>query len=334
MKKLTYEECLLRASEDFKDLVIYVCVTRAKHNKDFFENGTFSPKKMVRMFKFVESWKKRTSNEKKLYAKRYALISKSLNYAFGIDHHLVKQVLGRYVDKHGKKVCIKIDDVLNMVNGKHKIVKEVNAGRKFEFEDGKHKKDADGKSVVKCYWNKKYLIDNKDYWFLLLNDDKYNDIRKFASNRLQKMVFDWFNVKFGAEGKTVEAGYKDKQADEAKQVEKQVEKKAFAEEIKPLEITELQSLFKRYAMNYNEFTILVKYVYGIKTVTGINVDDFMTTYKRPDIPNDKKANEEEVAMMWKRLYLGNCKNKNFCNAALKEVIEENYKKTNGIIDLD
>lgn len=306
MKKLTYEECLLRASEDFKDLVIYFCVTRAKHNKDFFENGTFSPKKMVRMFKFVESWKKRTSNEKKLYAKRYALISKSLNYAFGIDHHLVKQVLGRYVDKHGKKVCIKIDDVLSMVNGKHKIVKEVNAGRKFEFEDGKHKKDADGKSVVKCYWNKKYLIDNKDYWFLLLNDDKYNDIRKFASNRLQKIVFNWFNGKFDAEENAVE---------ELKEETKK------AEELKPITIYELTSL-------YNNKTVSVDLLNLIYKKTLIKSE--ITTYDKSKVDNTYTDEKD----FWKRLYLVNCKNKNFCNAALKEVIEENYKKTNGIIDLD
>ena len=100
-----------------------------------------------------------------MYAKHYADVSKELNYAFGIDSNLVKQVLGRYVGKDGKKVCIKIDDVLHLINKDNEVVKEVNAGRRFEFENGKHKKDADGKSIVKCYWNKKYLIASKAYWF-------------------------------------------------------------------------------------------------------------------------------------------------------------------------
>ena len=155
---------------------------------------------------------------------------------------------------------------------------------------------------------------------------------------MQKIVFDWFNGDFPAKGKAVDVGNKDKQADEAKQAEKQAERarteKAFTEESKPLEITELQSLFKRYAMNNNKFAILLKYVYGIKTVNGKSVDDVMMSYKLPDIPNDKKATEEEIAMMWKRLYLGNCKQSNNFNNDLKALIEENYKKTNKILSLD
>lgn len=327
MKKLTYEECLLRARQDFKDLVIYFCVTRAKHNKKFFDNGTFSSKKMMKMFEFVKTWNNRSESEKKMYAKHHATCSETLNYAFGIDSNLVKQVLGRYVDDKRKKVCIKIDDVLHLINKDNEVIKEVNAGRKFEFEGGKHKKDKDGNSIVKCYWRKKYLIANRDYWFRLLNDEKYSDVRKFASSRLQKIVFDWFNREFLTESKPAAV-------DEAKKVEEQVEKQAFAEEIKPLERTELQSLFKRYAMNDNDFKILFKYVYGIKTITGIDIDDYMTTYKRPYISPDERATDADIAMMWKRLYLGNCKQFNNFNDELKKFIEENYKKTNRILTFD
>ena len=328
MKKLTYDECLLRARQDFKDLVIYFCVTRAKHNKKFFDNGTFSSKKMMKMFELVKTWNKRSKSEKKMYAKYHATCSETLNYAFGIDSNLVKQVLGRYVDDKGKKVCIKIDDILNLINKDKEVIKEVNAGRKFEFEDGKHKKDNDGNSIVKCYWCKKYLIANRDYWFRLLNDEKYSDVRKFASSRLQKIVFDWFNVKFQVESKT--ADDKAKHVDEAKQVEK----KAFAEEIKPLETDEVISLFNRYAMSDNDFKILIRGVYGIKIIDGMSVTDYMLGYKRPDIPNEKKATKEEIVMMWKRLYLGNCKQQNNFNNDVKGFIEEHYKKTNGILTLD
>lgn len=328
MKKLTYEECLLRARRDFKDLVIYFCVTRAKHNKDFFDNGTFSSKKMMGMFKLVESWKSRSASEKKMCAKQYADVSKTLNYAFGIDHQLVKQVLGRYLDANGKKVCIKIDDILNLINKDKEVIKEVNAGKKFEFEGGKHKKDDKGKSIVKCYWSKKYLIANRDYWFMLLNDEKYSDVRKFASSRLQKIVFDWFNGKFQVESKT--ADDKAKQADEHKQIEKQ----AFAEEIKPLEKNEFGILFARHAMSINDFKILIRGVYGIKMLDGMSVEDRMLGYKLPDISPDKKATDEEIAMMWKRLYLGNCKQPNNFNNAVKEFIEEHYKKANRILTID
>lgn len=323
MKKLTYEECLLRARKDFKDLVIYVCVTRAKHNKCFFENGTFSANKMVKMFKFVERWNSRPASEKKMYAKHYAYMSKELNYAFGIDSNLVKQVLGRYVGKDGKKYCIKIDDVLNLINKDKEVIKEVNAGRRFEFENGKHKKNSDGKSIVKCYWNKKYLIASKAYWFFLLNEDKYNDIRNFASNRLQKMVFDWFNEKFKTDSKINAIANDTKQADN----------KDFAEDIKPLERDEAISLFKRYAMNVIDFKILLKNVYNVKTISGLSVEDYMLGYVRKDIPNDEKASYDEIAMMWKRLYLGNCKQPNNFNNSLKEVIEEKYKNTNRILSL-
>ena len=325
MKKLTYDECLLRARHDFKDLVIYFCVTRAKHNKKFFDNGTFSSKKMMKMFVFVKTWNKRSKSEKNMYAKYHATCSETLNYAFGIDHRLVKQVLGRYVGKDGKKDCIKIDDVLHLINKDKEVIKEVNAGRKFEFEGGKHKKDKDGKSIVKCYWRKKYLIANRDYWFRLLDDEKYSDVRKFASSRLQKIVFDWFNSEFQVESKT--ADDKAKHVDEAKQAENQVENQAFAEDIKPLERDDVVSLFNRYAMSVNDFKILIG-CYGIKTICGMSVTDYMLGYKRPDIPNDKKATDEEIAMMWKRLYLGNCKQPNNFNNAVKDFIEEHYKKTN------
>lgn len=330
MKKLTYEECLLRARRDFKDLVIYFCVTRAKHNKKFFDNGTFSSKKMMKMFEFVKTWNNRSESEKKMYAKHHATCSETLNYAFGIDSNLVKQVLGRYVDDKRKKVCIKIDDVLHLINKDNEVIKEVNAGRKFEFEDGKHKKDKDGNSIVKCYWRKKYLIANRDYWFRLLNDEKYSDVRKFASSRLQKIVFDWFNREFPTESKPAavdEAKKVEKQVE--KQAEEQVEKQAFDEDISSLERDEVVSLFNRYAMSANDFKILIG-GYGIKTIGGMSVTDYMLGYKRPNIPNDKKATDEEIAMMWKRLYLGNCKQPNNFNDALKEFIEEHYKKTNRI----
>ena len=311
MTKLTYEDCLLRAAADFKDLVIYFCVARAKRNKDFFENGTFSSRKLVRMFKFVESWKKRTSDEKKLYAKRHATYSKALNYAFGIDSNLVKQVLGRYVDAEGKKVCIKIDDVLSRINKNKAVIKEVNAGRKFEFENGKHKKDSDGKSIVKCYWRKKYLLANKNYWFSLLDDEKYSDVRKFASSRLQKIVFDWLNGKFDAEENAVE---------EPKEETKEETKKE-EEELKPITIYELVSLYNNKAVRLDSLNLIFNHTL---------IKSELHTYDKSKVDNTYTDEKD----FWKRLYLVNCKNKNFCNAALKEVIEENYKKTNKILSLD
>ena len=137
-------------------------------------------------------------------------------------------------------------------------------------------------------------------------------------------MFDWFNEKFKTDSKISAIANDTKQA----------ENKDFAEDIKPLERDEAISLFKRHAMNVTDFKILLKTVYSIKTIGGLSVDNYMLGYVRKDIPNDEKASYDEIAMMWKRLYLGNCKQPNNFNNSMKEFIEEKYKKANNVLTLD
>ena len=172
-----------RAKQDIRDLFIYFNITRPKHEKAYFKEGKFSVKELVRQMDFLEGWSRKSRVEKKSLAKYYTLYSKTFNYVFGIPKDLIVKVAGVYYDEDGKQHRVNYHEIVDELI-KEGFIKVVNAGRKFErTEDGQYK--------VKCWWCKKYIMANRKQWYRLMSEDKYDDINKYGSDRLRKIVFKW-----------------------------------------------------------------------------------------------------------------------------------------------
>lgn len=167
---------LARAIQGFKVLVIYHCVTKPLYEKAYHKNCKFSKKELMRQMDFLSTWDDRTKKEKQILAYKYAEYSKTFNYTFGIPRKLVADVLGAYQDEQGKLVRIHIDEVVDWLVKKGWL-KVLNHGSKT-------KKNDDGKLVKSCWWTKKYLIANKNYWLTLLDDDRYSDYSKYPLDDL------------------------------------------------------------------------------------------------------------------------------------------------------
>ena len=172
-----------RAKRDIRDLFIYFNITRPQHEKEYFKDGKFSLKEMVRQMEFLDGWSKRSSAEKKYLANQYARCSRTFNYVFGIPKDLIGKVAGVYYDENNKQHCVSVEQIVQeLVN--EGFIKVVNAGRKFN-------KNEDGSYEVKCYWCKKYIMANRKQWFKLMTDEHYDNINKYGSKRLRKIVFKW-----------------------------------------------------------------------------------------------------------------------------------------------
>lgn len=172
-----------RAKRDIRDLFIYFNITRPQHERAYFKDGVFSLKELVRQMEFLDGWSNRNRIEKKSLAGKYVGYSKTFNYVFGIPRELVNKVMGEYIDADGKKHRIASEEIIEELV-KEGFIKVVNAGRKFN-------KNEDGSYEVKCYWCKKYIMANKKQWFKLMTDEHYDNINKYGSKRLRKIVFKW-----------------------------------------------------------------------------------------------------------------------------------------------
>ena len=173
MKK-NRKERLEQAVKDFKSLVIYFCVTRPQHQVAYMPDGKFSAKELIRQLKYLENWPSKSKTEKRFEAKSYARYSEAFNLTFGIPSQLVKKVIGKY----DRNTRIKLPEVLAECKD---VIREINAGRKVRDKK------------VKCWWTKKYLLVNQNYWFKLLSEPAYAKLETFPrmSERTRKAIFDF-----------------------------------------------------------------------------------------------------------------------------------------------
>lgn len=166
---------LARATKGFKTLVIYYSVTRPQYEKAYHKDGKFSTDELLRQLDFLDEWKTRTPRERQLLARTYANYARTFNYTFSIPSELVNKVLGEYRDEHGKLVRIHKEEVIDKLV-RDGYIKVLNHGSKT-------RKGEDGKIHKTCYWGKKYLLANRDYWFSLLSDSRYSDYAKYPIDK-------------------------------------------------------------------------------------------------------------------------------------------------------
>ena len=166
---------LARATKGFKTLVIYYSVTRPQYEKAYHKDGKFSTDELLRQLDFLDEWKTRTPRERQLLAHTYATYARTFNYTFSIPSELVNKVLGEYRDEQGKLVRIHKEEVIDKLV-RDGYIKVLNHGSKT-------RKGEDGKIHKTCYWGKKYLLANRDYWFKLLADSRYSDYAKYPIDK-------------------------------------------------------------------------------------------------------------------------------------------------------
>ena len=162
---------LARAATGFKTLVIYYNVTRPQYEKAYHKDGKFSTDELLKQLDFLDGWKRRTARERRILAHKYATYARTFNYTFSIPSELVNKVLGEYRDEHGNLVRIHKEEVIDKLV-RDGYIKVLNHGSKT-------KKGEDGKIHKICYWGKKYLLANREYWFKLLSDSRYSDYAKY-----------------------------------------------------------------------------------------------------------------------------------------------------------
>lgn len=162
---------LARATKGFKTLVIYYSVTRPQYEKAYHKDGKFSTDELLKQLAFLDEWKNRSKRERQLLAYKYAEYARTFNYTFSIPSELVNKVLGEYRDEQGRLVRIRREEVVDKLV-RDGYIKVLNHGSKT-------RKGEDGKIHKTCYWDKKYLLANKDYWLTLLADSRYSDYTKY-----------------------------------------------------------------------------------------------------------------------------------------------------------
>lgn len=116
-KKLTKEDAVKRAAQDFKTLILYYNVTRPQQLPYFKRNDKFSIKEMKRQINFggksMDTVKKMNLDENQM--KQFMACQAHYNYTFGIPRERINAVLRSYRDDNGHKIRISVQDVLPIV---------------------------------------------------------------------------------------------------------------------------------------------------------------------------------------------------------------------------
>ena len=177
-KKLTKEDAVKRAAQDFKTLILYYNVTRPQQLPYFKKDGKFSIKEFKRQINFGG---KSMNTVKKMnldynHMKQFVACQAHYNYAFGIPRERINAVLRFYRDENGRKIRIKVQDVLPLV----------------EADIGTIEHKSHGEAWGKYSFCGKWLMDEKirDNY---LKDKKWSNIYNApnVSKHFKKLIDKW-----------------------------------------------------------------------------------------------------------------------------------------------
>ena len=177
-KKLTKEDAVKRAAQDFKTLILYYNVTRPQQLPYFKRNGKFSIKEMKRQINFggksMGTVKRMNLDENQM--KQFMACQAHYNYTFGIPRERINAVLGFYRDDTGHKIRIRVQDVLPIV----------------EADIGTIEHKPHGEAWGKYSFCGKWMMDEKirDNY---LKDKKWSDIYNApnVSEHFKKLMKKW-----------------------------------------------------------------------------------------------------------------------------------------------
>lgn len=177
-KKLTKDDAVKRAAQDFKTLIIYYNVTRPQQLPYFKRDGKFSIKEMKRQINFggksMDTVKKMNLDENQM--KQFMSCQAHYNYTFGIPRERINAVLRFYRDDNGHKIRIRVQDVLPIV----------------EADIGTIEHKSHGEAWGKYSFCGKWMMDEKirDNY---LKDKKWSDIYNApnVSKHFKELIDKW-----------------------------------------------------------------------------------------------------------------------------------------------
>lgn len=185
--KVSKEDALKQAVEEFKFIVAYWNVARPQYRKEFKVNGRFSLSEVEKGFAIVNNWNKNWKNATQEEYDEYKKYSAAINFTFGLKSETLKPILHWYCDENGNRVQLKLSEIVAETSRQFAPIKVVNNGK----INTKDKNTGEFRTIAS--WTSKYLIADKKIWESLFtpNSNKIEGIRingRGASFRVIELV--------------------------------------------------------------------------------------------------------------------------------------------------
>ena len=183
--KVSKENALKQAVEEFQFIIAYWNVVRPQYRKEFKLNGVFNFCEVEKGFAIVNNWKNKWKNATPQEYAEYKKYSAAINFTFGLKSKSLKSILHRYVDENGNSGRLTLAEIIEATSRKFAPIKVIN--------NGKINAKINGKFQTIASWSSKYLIDDKVIWKSLFKPGSNNieNIRingKGASVKIIKLI--------------------------------------------------------------------------------------------------------------------------------------------------
>lgn len=183
--KVSKENALKQAVEEFQFIIAYWNVVRPQYRKEFKFNGVFNFCEVEKGFAIVNNWKNKWKNATPHEYAEYKKYSAAINFTFGLKSESLKSILHRYVDENGNSGRLTLSEIIEATSREFAPIKVIN--------NGKINSKINGKFQTIASWSSKYLIDDKVIWKSLFTpgSNKIDNIRingKGASKKIIKLI--------------------------------------------------------------------------------------------------------------------------------------------------
>ena len=183
--KVSKENALKQAVEEFQFIIAYWNVVRPQYRKEFKFNGVFNFCEVEKGFAIVNNWKNKWKNATPHEYAEYKKYSAAINFTFGLKSESLKPILHWYSDENGNKGQLTLSEIIEATSREFAPIKVIN--------NGKINAKINGKFQTIASWSSKYLIDDKVIWKSLFKpgSNKIENIRingKGASKKIIKLI--------------------------------------------------------------------------------------------------------------------------------------------------
>ena len=183
--KVSKENALKQAVEEFQFIIAYWNVVRPQYRKEFKFNGVFNFCEVEKGFAIVNNWKNKWKNATPQEYAEYKKYSAAINFTFGLKSESLKSILHWYSDENGNKGQLTLSEIIEATSREFAPIKVIN--------NGKINAKINGKFQTIASWSSKYLIDDKVIWKSLFTtgSNKIENIRingKGASRKIIKLI--------------------------------------------------------------------------------------------------------------------------------------------------
>ena len=183
--KVSKENALKQAVEEFQFIIAYWNVVRPQYRKEFKFNGVFNFCEVEKGFAIVNNWKNKWKNATPQEYAEYKKYSAAINFTFGLKSESLKSILHWYSDENGNKGQLTLSEIIEATSMEFAPIKVIN--------NGKINAKINGKFQTIASWSSKYLIDDKVVWKSLFTPGSNNieNIRingKGASRKIIELI--------------------------------------------------------------------------------------------------------------------------------------------------